>query len=77
LKFPFQSIRTCKSYGDLDGFVKIIADAKQMRFLSSYELVVLIFAEAVVSMEFKASAEDISRMSHAHPTFAEGSKKLP
>jgi dihydrolipoamide dehydrogenase len=32
---------------------------------------------AVVSMEFKASAEDISRMSHAHPTFAEGSKKLP
>jgi dihydrolipoamide dehydrogenase len=30
---PFQSIRTCKSSGDLDGFVKIIADAKQMRFL--------------------------------------------
>jgi dihydrolipoamide dehydrogenase len=35
-----------------------------------------LIAEAV-SMEFKASAEDISRMSHAHPTFAEGSKKLP
>jgi dihydrolipoamide dehydrogenase len=33
-----------------------------------------LIAEAVVSMEFKASAEDISRMSHAHPTFAEAVK---
>jgi dihydrolipoamide dehydrogenase len=34
-----------------------------------------LIAEAVVSMEFKASAEDISRMSHAHPTFAEAVKE--
>jgi dihydrolipoamide dehydrogenase len=34
-----------------------------------------LIAEAVVSMEFKASAEDISRMSHAHPTFAEAIKE--
>jgi dihydrolipoamide dehydrogenase len=41
------------------------------------ELVVDLIAEAVVSMEFKASAEDISRMSHAHPTLQKWSKKLP
>jgi dihydrolipoamide dehydrogenase len=34
-----------------------------------------LIAEAVTAMEFKASAEDISRMSHAHPTFAEAIKK--
>jgi dihydrolipoamide dehydrogenase len=53
--------------GDLDGFVKIIADAKQMSSWSSYDWTRCadLIAEAVVSMEFKASAEDISRMSHA------------
>jgi dihydrolipoamide dehydrogenase len=65
LEVSFKAGRA-RASGDLDGFVKII-DAKQMRFLVHMigARCADLIAEAVVSMEFKASAEDISRMSRA------------
>ena len=64
--------------GDLDGFVKILADAKTDEVLGVHMIgarTADLIAEAVTAMEFRASAEDISRMSHAHPTFAEAIKE--
>jgi len=61
-----------------DGFVKILADAKTDEVLGVHMIGARcadLIAEAVVAMEFRASAEDISRMSHAHPTFAEAIKE--
>ncbi|MEZ0131656.1 dihydrolipoyl dehydrogenase, partial [Flavobacterium sp. LBUM151] len=63
---------------DLDGFVKILADEKTDEVLGVHMIgarTADLIAEAVTAMEFKASAEDISRMSHAHPTFAEAVKE--
>lgn len=76
--FPFKALGRARASGDLDGFVKIIADAKTDEVLGVHMIGARcadLIAEAVVSMEFKASAEDISRMSHAHPTFAEAIKE--
>jgi dihydrolipoamide dehydrogenase len=76
--FPFKALGRARASGDLDGFVKIIADAKTDEVLGVHMIGARcadLIAEAVVSMEFKASAEDISRMSHAHPTFAEAVKE--
>ena len=64
--------------GDLDGFVKIIADEKTDEVLGVHMIgarAADMIAAAVTAMEFRASAEDISRMSHAHPTFAEAIKE--
>ena len=63
---------------DLDGFVKILADATTDEVLGVHIIgarAADLIAEAVVAMEYRASAEDISRMSHAHPTFAEAVKE--
>jgi len=63
---------------DLDGFVKILADKNTDEVLGVHMIgarAADMIAEAVVSMEFRASAEDISRMSHAHPTFTEAIKE--
>jgi dihydrolipoamide dehydrogenase len=63
---------------DLDGFVKILADQTTDEVLGIHMIGARcadLIAEAVVAMEFRASAEDISRMSHAHPTFAEAIKE--
>ena len=64
--------------GDTDGFVKILADAKTDEVLGVHMIGARcadLIAEAVTDMEFRASAEDISIMSHAHPTFAEAIKE--
>jgi dihydrolipoamide dehydrogenase len=76
--FPFKALGRARAGGDLDGFVKILADAKTDEVLGVHMIGARcadLIAEAVTAMEFRASAEDISRMSHAHPTFAEAMKE--
>ncbi len=76
--FPFKALGRARASGDLDGFVKILADEKTDEVLGVHMIgarTADLIAEAVTAMEFKASAEDISRMSHAHPTFAEAIKE--
>jgi len=76
--FPFKALGRARAGGDTDGFVKILADAKTDEVLGIHIIGARsadLIAEAVTAMEFRASAEDISRMSHAHPTFAEAIKE--
>ena len=76
--FPFKALGRARASGDLDGFVKILADAKTDEVLGVHMIGARcadLIAEAVTAMEYRASAEDISRMSHAHPTFAEAIKE--
>jgi dihydrolipoamide dehydrogenase len=76
--FPFKALGRARASGDLDGFVKILADAKTDEVLGVHMIgarTADLIAAAVTAMEYKASAEDISRMSHAHPTFAEAIKE--
>jgi dihydrolipoamide dehydrogenase len=76
--FPFKALGRARAGGDTDGFVKILADAKTDEVLGVHMIGARcadLIAEAVTAMEFRASSEDISRMSHAHPTFAEAIKE--
>lgn len=76
--FPFKALGRARASADLDGFVKILADEKTDEVLGIHMIgarTADLIAEAVTAMEFKASAEDISRISHAHPTFAEAIKE--
>ncbi|WP_372919835.1 dihydrolipoyl dehydrogenase [Salegentibacter sp.] len=77
-KFPMRALGRSRASGDLDGFVKILADEKTDEVLGIHMIgarTADLIAEAVTAMEFRASAEDISRMSHAHPTYAEAVKE--
>ena len=77
-KFPFKALGRARASTDTEGMVKIIADKATDEVLGVHMVgarVADLIAEAVVAMEFRASAEDISRMSHAHPTFAEAVKE--
>ncbi|HEY9840417.1 MAG: dihydrolipoyl dehydrogenase [Candidatus Sericytochromatia bacterium] len=72
--FPFRALGRARASGDLDGFVKILADAHSDEILGIHILgarAADLIAEAVVALEFRASAEDLARISHAHPSFAE------
>ncbi len=72
--FPFKASGRAKASMDTDGLVKVLADAKTDEILGVHMIgprVADMIAEAVVAMEFRASAEDIARMSHAHPTYTE------
>jgi dihydrolipoamide dehydrogenase len=63
---------------DLEGLVKVLADKTTDEILGVHIVgarAADIIAEAVVAMEFRASAEDIARTSHAHPTFTEAFKE--
>jgi dihydrolipoamide dehydrogenase len=76
--FAFKALGRARASADLDGFVKILADAKTDEVLGVHIIgarAADLIAEAVVAMEYRASAEDIARMSHAHPTFAEAIKE--
>lgn len=76
--FPFKALGRARASADTDGFVKILADATTDEVLGIHMIGARcadLIAEAVTAMEFRASAEDISRMSHAHPTFAEAIKE--
>ncbi|UZO80011.1 dihydrolipoyl dehydrogenase [Aquimarina sp. ERC-38] len=77
-QFPFRALGRSRASADLDGFVKILADEKTDEVLGVHMIGARcadLIAEAVTAMEFRASAEDIARMSHSHPTFAEAVKE--
>jgi len=77
-KFPFAANGRAKVNLTTDGFVKILADAKTDRVLGVHLVCAdagNMIAEAVIAMEFGASAEDIARTCHAHPTLPEAVKE--
>ena len=77
-QFPMRALGRSRASMDLDGFVKILADKSTDEILGVHMIGARcadLISEAVVAMEFRASAEDISRMSHAHPTFSEAIKE--
>ena len=77
-KFPFIANSRARANADTDGLVKLLADAKTDRVLGVHILGPLagdLLAEAVVAMEFGASAEDIARTCHAHPAMGEAVKE--
>jgi dihydrolipoamide dehydrogenase len=72
--FPFRANGRARAMEDVDGLVKIVADAKTDRVLGVHILgprASELIAEVVLAMEFGASAEDIARTCHAHPTLSE------
>ncbi|MBJ6367215.1 dihydrolipoyl dehydrogenase [Snuella sedimenti] len=77
-QFPMRALGRSRASMDLDGFVKVLADKTTDEILGVHMVgarAADMIAEAVVAMEYRASAEDISRMSHAHPTFTEAIKE--
>ena len=77
-KFPFMASGRARASMDTDGLVKVLADAETDEILGVHMIgprTADMIAEAVVAMEYRASAEDIARMSHAHPTYTEAFKE--
>ena len=77
-QFPMRALGRSRASMDLDGFVKILADKETDEVLGVHMIGARcadLITEAVTAMEFRASAEDIARMSHAHPTYAEAVKE--
>jgi len=77
-QFPMRALGRSRASMDTDGFVKILADAQTDEVLGVHMIGARcadLITEAVTAMEFRASAEDIARMSHAHPTYAEAVKE--
>ena len=73
-KFPFAANSRGRTNAETDGFVKILADAETDRVLGVHMIgpdAGEMIAEAVLAMEYGASAEDIARTCHAHPTLSE------
>ena len=76
--FPFMANGRARALGDTTGMVKMLADATTDEILGVHmvgPMVSELIAEAVVAMEFKASAEDIARICHAHPSLSEATKE--
>ena len=76
--FPFKASGRARASMDTDGLVKVLAHSESDEILGVHMIgprAADMIAEAVVAMEFRASAEDISRMSHAHPTYTEALKE--
>ena len=77
-KFPFRALGRSRASGDIDGFVKILADKETDEILGVHMIgprTADMIIEGVVAMEYRASAEDIARMSHPHPTYTEAFKE--
>ena len=73
-RFSMRALGRSRASGDIDGFVKVLADKETDEILGVHIIgarAADLIAEAVVAMEYRASAEDIARMSHAHPTYSE------
>jgi len=73
-KFPFKALGRSRASMDLDGMVKILADKESDEVLGMHIVgprAADMIAEGVIAMEYRASAEDIARTSHAHPTYTE------
>jgi dihydrolipoamide dehydrogenase len=76
--FPFLANGRARALGDTSGMVKFLADAKTDEILGVHivgPMASELISEAVVAMEFRASAEDIARICHAHPTLSEATKE--
>lgn len=76
--FPFKASGRARASMDTDGVVKVLADKETDEILGVHMIgprTADMIAEAVVAMEYRASAEDIARMSHAHPTYTEAFKE--
>ena len=76
--FPFLANGRARALGDTTGMVKILADAVSDEILGVHivgPMASELIAEAVVAMEFRASAEDIARICHAHPSLSEATKE--
>lgn len=76
--FPFMANGRARALGDTSGMVKFLADATTDEILGVHivgPMASELIAEAVVAMEFKASAEDIARICHAHPSLSEATKE--
>ena len=76
--FPFAANGRARALGDTSGMVKFLADAATDEILGVHIIGPLaseLISEAVVAMEFHASAEDIARICHAHPSLAEATKE--
>lgn len=76
--FPFKASGRARASSDTDGFVKVLADPNTDEILGVHMIgprAADLIAEAVVAMEYRASAEDIARICHAHPTFTEAFKE--
>ena len=77
-KFPFKALGRARASGDVDGMAKMLAHKDTDEILGVHIVgarAADMIAEAVALMEFRASAEDCARMSHAHPTFTEAIKE--
>ncbi len=77
-QFPFMANGRARALGDTTGFVKFLADATTDEILGVHivgPMASELISEAVVAMEFKASAEDIARICHAHPSLSEATKE--
>ncbi|GAA4416656.1 dihydrolipoyl dehydrogenase [Nibrella viscosa] len=76
--FPFKALGRARASMDLDGLVKVLAHKETDEILGVHIIgarAADMIAEAVVAMEYRASAEDVARMSHAHPTYTEAMKE--
>lgn len=76
--FPFRASGRARASMDTDGFVKVLSDEATDEILGVHMIgprCADMIMEAVVAMEYRASAEDISRICHAHPTFTESLKE--
>jgi dihydrolipoamide dehydrogenase len=77
-KFPFTANGRARAMGETDGFVKILADARTDRILGAHIIgpdAGTLIAELALAIEFGASAEDVARTSHAHPSLNEAVKE--
>lgn len=77
-KFPFIALGRARAAAEKEGFVKMLADAETDELLGVHIFgarAADLIMEAVTAMEFKASAEDLARICHPHPTYSEGMKE--
>jgi dihydrolipoamide dehydrogenase len=77
-KFPFMANGRARAMGDTDGFVKILSDKTTDKLLGAHILgpdAGTLIAELTTAIEFGASAEDVARICHAHPTLSEAVKE--
>jgi len=77
-KFPYKALGRARASMDMEGLVKILADKETDEVLGVHicgARAADMIAAGVTAMEYRASAEDIARMSHAHPTYMEAFKE--
>lgn len=76
--FPFKASGRARASNESEGFVKVLADKKTDEILGVHMIgprCADLIGEAVLAMEYRASAEDVARTSHAHPTYSENLKE--